>query len=48
MLMENTLVEASAFRERSGAAEWLNIPVEVLALKDEPDPWSSDTFGGGG
>src|SRR5262249_36872777 len=44
-LMENTLIQACAFRDRSGAAEWLNIPVDVLALEDEPDPWSSDTFG---
>jgi hypothetical protein len=48
MLMENTHIEASAFRHRSGAAEWLNIPVDVLALKDEPDPWSPDAFGDGG
>jgi hypothetical protein len=37
-LMENTLIKARAFRDLAGAAEWLGIPVDVLALKDEPVP----------
>jgi hypothetical protein len=35
-LMENTLIEARAFRDLAKAAEWLAIPVDVLTLKDEP------------
>ena len=35
-LMENTLIEAHAFRDLAEAAEWLGIPVDVLTLKDEP------------
>ena len=37
-LMENTLIEARAFRDLTKAAEWLAIPVEILTLKDEPAP----------
>jgi hypothetical protein len=37
-LMENTLIEARAFRDLATAAEWLAIPVDVLTLKDEPAP----------
>jgi hypothetical protein len=37
-LMENTLIEARAFRDLAKAAEWLAIPVDVLTLKDEPVP----------
>ena len=37
-LMEDTLIEARAFRVLGGAAEWLGIPVDVLTLKDEPVP----------
>jgi hypothetical protein len=36
--MENTLIEARAFRDLAKAAEWLAIPVDVLTLKDEPVP----------
>jgi hypothetical protein len=35
-LMENTLIEARAFRDLAKAAEWLGIPVDVLTLRDEP------------
>jgi hypothetical protein len=35
-LMENTLIEARAFRDLARAAEWLAIPVDVLTLKDKP------------
>ena len=35
-LMENTLIEARAFRDLADAAEWVAIPVDVLTLKDEP------------
>jgi hypothetical protein len=35
-LMENTLIEARAFRDLAEAAEWLAIPIDVLKLKDEP------------
>ena len=37
-LMENTLIEARAFRDLAKAAEWLAIPVDILTLKDEPVP----------
>ncbi|PYI98314.1 MAG: hypothetical protein DME98_04900 [Verrucomicrobia bacterium] len=37
-LMENTLIEARAFRDLARAAKWLAIPVDVLTLKDEPAP----------
>ena len=37
-LMENTLIEARAFRDLTEAADWLGIPVDVLTLKDEPAP----------
>jgi hypothetical protein len=37
-LMENTLIEACAFRDLARVAEWLGIPVDVLTLKDEPTP----------
>ncbi|PYI95493.1 MAG: hypothetical protein DME98_16360 [Verrucomicrobia bacterium] len=33
-LMENTLIEARAFRDLARAAKWLAIPVDVLTLKD--------------
>jgi len=36
--MENMRIEAGAFQDRNKAAEWLNIPVDVLELKDEPAP----------
>jgi hypothetical protein len=35
-LMENTAIEARAFRELSKAAEWLEVPADILTLKDEP------------
>ena len=28
----------ASFRDLAGAAEWLDIPVDVLTLKDEPAP----------
>jgi len=34
--MENTAIEARAFRELSKAAEWLDVPADILTLKDEP------------
>lgn len=37
-LMENTPIEARAFRELSKAAEWLGVPANILTLKDEPAP----------
>ena len=37
-LMEDTLIEARAFKDLARAAEWLAIPVDVLTLKDEPVP----------
>ena len=44
-LMETTLIEARAFRDLAGAAEWLAIPVDVLTLKDEPAPHIGATAG---
>ena len=37
-LMKDTLIEARAFRNLARAAEWLDIPVDVLTLKDKPAP----------
>jgi hypothetical protein len=37
-LMKGTLIRANAFRDRASAAEWLEVPVEILMLKDEPVP----------
>ena len=37
-LMTGTAIQASAFRDRAKAAEWLGIPVTVLTLTDEPAP----------
>jgi hypothetical protein len=37
-LMEETLIEARAFRDLARAADWLAIPVHVLTLKDKPAP----------
>jgi hypothetical protein len=44
-LMENTLIEARAFRDLARAAEWLAIPVDVLTLKDKPKPHIGATAG---
>src|SRR6476660_6426642 len=35
-LMQDTLIEARAFRNLAWAAKWLGIPVDVLTLKDKP------------
>jgi len=35
-LMENTPIEARAFRGRGQAGEWLGVPVDILTLQDEP------------
>jgi hypothetical protein len=40
-LMEDTLIEARAFRDLAWAAEWLGVPVDVLTLKDKPAPTES-------
>jgi hypothetical protein len=37
-LMEDTLIEARAFRDLAWAAKWLGITVDVLTLKDKPAP----------
>jgi hypothetical protein len=42
-LMENTLIEARAFRDVAKAADWLGIPADVLTLKDEPEPHTETT-----
>ena len=44
-LMENTLIEARAFRDLAQAAKWLAIPVDILTLKDEPVPHIGTTAG---
>ena len=38
LLMEDTRIDARAFRNLGRAAEYLAIPVDVLTLKDEPAP----------
>jgi len=37
-LMEETLIEARAFRDLARVADWLAIPIDVLTLKDKPAP----------
>jgi len=37
-LMKNTPIQARAFRELAKAARWLNVPVEILELRDKPMP----------
>jgi hypothetical protein len=37
-LMKNTLIQARAFCELAKAAQWLNVPVEILELRDKPMP----------
>jgi len=41
--MEDTLIEARAFRDLARAADWLSVPVHVLTLKDEPAPRIENT-----
>ena len=42
-LMEDTLIEARAFRDLARVAEWLALSVDVLTLKGEPAPRISAT-----
>ena len=35
-LMANTLIKVRAFRDRLGAAEWLEVPAAILNLDDRP------------
>jgi hypothetical protein len=37
-LMEGASIEVRAFRDRAKAAEWLEVPAEVLKLEDNPAP----------
>ena len=37
-LMAETPIQARAFRDRRAAAIWLDVPVEVLGLEDQPAP----------
>ena len=37
-LMEGSSIEVRAFRVRAKAAEWLEVPAEVLELEDKPAP----------
>jgi hypothetical protein len=37
-LMKDSPIEARAFRDRAAAAEWLEVPAEILSLMDEPAP----------
>ena len=37
-LMEQSPIEARAFRDRALAAEWLDVPADLLRLTDEPAP----------
>jgi len=33
-----SVIEARAFRDLAGSAEWLGVPVEILTPKDQPAP----------
>jgi len=35
-LMEDTPIKVHAFRDRARAAEWLEVPMDILTLEDEP------------
>jgi len=35
-LMQGTLIDARAFRDRAAAARWLGAPLEILKLEDKP------------
>lgn len=35
-LMENTLIQARAFRDLTAVADWLAVPIEILKLEDGP------------
>jgi hypothetical protein len=37
-LMAETAIEARAFRDRLGAAVWLEVPASILTLEDPPSP----------
>ena len=37
-LMEGASVEVRAFRDRAKAADWLEVPAEILKLEDNPAP----------
>ena len=37
-LMENTSIQARAFRDLTAVAEWLAVPIEILKLEDVPVP----------
>jgi hypothetical protein len=37
-LMEETPIDAQAFRDRAKAAVWLGVPAEILKLEDKPAP----------
>jgi hypothetical protein len=37
-LMEETPIDARAFRDRAKAAVWLDVPAEILKLEDKPGP----------
>jgi hypothetical protein len=37
-LMQETPIEARAFRDRDKAALWLGVPAEILKLEDKPAP----------
>jgi hypothetical protein len=40
-LMKNTRIEVRAFQKRDEAAKWLDLPAEILSLKDAPMPYKS-------
>jgi hypothetical protein len=40
-LMKGTPIQARAFQDRRKAAEWLDVPSDILFLKDEPSPHNS-------
>ena len=37
-LMKGTPIDARAFRDRAKAANWLDVPAEILKLEDKPAP----------
>ena len=43
-LMEDTPIEARAFRDRARAAVWLGVPAEILKLEDRPAPPRKASF----
>jgi hypothetical protein len=41
MIMEKAMIEVRAFQERAAAAEWLEVPMKILAPPSQTGPHES-------